>query len=270
MPGSNLFSKLSDTLQIALADENGLALLAKSTSSSLPTTAGVFQHGCLCIVTTGDDVMFINAGTSSSVDWKDPFSGGGGGDIELPSGNLLVGNSSDVAQARAITGDISVSSTGVTAIATGVIVDADIASNASIALSKLTPLGVAGIVVGGAGGGGTPAAVAMSGDATIASTGAVTIANAAISKAKLATSLQPSHIIVKAGRVTTAGGDATEVISDALIQATDDVVVTVRSVGVTPRTIVSAVTSNSTVTITMSGDPSTDHTLSYIVYRAAP
>ena len=55
----------------------------------------------------------------------------------LTSGNLLVGNSSNVATSTAVSGDVTISNTGVTAIATGVIVNADIDAAAAIAGSKI-------------------------------------------------------------------------------------------------------------------------------------
>lgn len=55
----------------------------------------------------------------------------------LSSGNILVGSSGGVATSRAVTGDVTISNTGVTAIGAGVIVNADISSSAEIAVSKL-------------------------------------------------------------------------------------------------------------------------------------
>jgi len=55
----------------------------------------------------------------------------------LTSAYLLVGSVSDVATPRAITGDVLISNTGVTSIASGVIVNDDIAGGAAIAYSKL-------------------------------------------------------------------------------------------------------------------------------------
>jgi hypothetical protein len=55
----------------------------------------------------------------------------------LTSANILVGNGSNVATSVAVTGDVTISNAGVTAIATGVIVNADISGSAAIALSKL-------------------------------------------------------------------------------------------------------------------------------------
>lgn len=55
----------------------------------------------------------------------------------LTSGNILVGNGSNVATSVAVTGDVTISNAGVTSIASGVIVDADISASAEIAVSKL-------------------------------------------------------------------------------------------------------------------------------------
>jgi hypothetical protein len=55
----------------------------------------------------------------------------------LTSGRLLVGNASNVATSVAVTGDISITNAGVTAISSGVIVDADVNASAAIAFSKL-------------------------------------------------------------------------------------------------------------------------------------
>lgn len=55
----------------------------------------------------------------------------------LTAGHLLVGNASNVATSTAISGDVTINSSGVTAIASGVIVDGDISATAEIAVSKL-------------------------------------------------------------------------------------------------------------------------------------
>jgi len=54
----------------------------------------------------------------------------------LSSGQIFVGNSSNVSTAVTPTGDVTISNTGVTSIGTGVIVNADISSSAAIARSK--------------------------------------------------------------------------------------------------------------------------------------
>jgi hypothetical protein len=58
----------------------------------------------------------------------------------LTSAHIFVGNGSNVPTDVAVTGDISIDNTGLTAIASDVIVNADINSSAAIALSKLAAL----------------------------------------------------------------------------------------------------------------------------------
>lgn len=55
----------------------------------------------------------------------------------LSSGNILVGNSSNVATSVTMSGDVTISNTGVASIGTGVIVDADINASAAISGSKI-------------------------------------------------------------------------------------------------------------------------------------
>lgn len=66
----------------------------------------------------------------------------------LTSANIIVGSASNVATAVAVTGDVTLSNTGVTSIASGVIVNADINSSAAIDGSKIVSASgsVAGVV----------------------------------------------------------------------------------------------------------------------------
>lgn len=59
----------------------------------------------------------------------------------LPSAQIIVGNGSNVATAVAMTGDVTISNAGVTAIGAGVIVNADVSGSAAIAYSKLALTG---------------------------------------------------------------------------------------------------------------------------------
>jgi hypothetical protein len=77
-----------------------------------------------------------------------------------------------------------------------------------------------------------------------------------------------SHRVLAAGKHTSVGGDAVEAITVTGVAATDVVLVTLQTEGVTPRSIVKAVPSTNTITVTMSGDPSTDHIIAYQVLRA--
>ena len=55
----------------------------------------------------------------------------------LTSANIVLGSSANIATSTTVSGDISISNTGVTAIASGVIVNADINASAAIAGSKI-------------------------------------------------------------------------------------------------------------------------------------
>jgi len=73
--------------------------------------------------------------------------------------------------------------------------------------------------------------------------------------------------IVAVGEHTTVGGAAAEDITLTGVLATDFVLVTLHTVGSTPRTILTSVAAAGKITVTFSGDPSTDHVVTYLVIR---
>lgn len=98
-----------------------------------------------------------------------------------------------------VTGDVTFSGAGVSAIASGVVVNADVNASAAIAFSKLAALTSAQIIVGN--GSNVPAAVAVTGDVTLTNGGVTAIAAgvivnadvnpaAAIAGSKMATNAQ--------------------------------------------------------------------------------
>ncbi len=148
---------------------------------------------------------------------------------DLPSANILVGSAGNVATATAVTGDISIDNAGVTAIGSGVIVNADVNASAAIAFSKLADLPSANILVGSAGNVAT--ATAVTGDVTISNAGVTAIASgvivnadvnasAAIDFSKLASLTSANILVGSAGNVATSTavtGDVT--ISNAGVTA---------------------------------------------------
>lgn len=66
---------------------------------------------------------------------------------DLTSGTIPIGSAGNVATARTISGDFTISNTGVGAIAAGVIVNADVNASAAIALSKLAALTASKVAV---------------------------------------------------------------------------------------------------------------------------
>lgn len=114
--------------------------------------------------------FFTYDAVNSCFDELDPT---GGLSNTLQDGNIFVGNASNIATGVPVTGDITMNNTGLTAIAAGVIVNADVNAAAAIAFSKLAALPSADLLVGSAGNVAT--AVALSGDATISNTGVLTL-----------------------------------------------------------------------------------------------
>lgn len=122
--------------------------------------------------------------------------------------------------------------------------------------------------------------VAMSGDATMANTGALTIANNAITTAKilnanvtlakLAAGITPSHVIKFANQVTTVGGAAAEAFTvTGAVAATDRAFVQVVDNGTSNVTVLQAVVTTNTLTVTFSGNPGADTIINYQLIRAA-
>jgi len=77
-----------------------------------------------------------------------------------------------------------------------------------------------------------------------------------------------TQYIVFAGEHTTVGGAAAEAITVTGALATDLVLTMHHTVGAGTQTILSAVASADTVTVTFSADPSTDNVVTYTVLRA--
>lgn len=133
-------------------------------------------------------------------------------------------------------------------------------------------------------------AVTMSGDATISNTGVLTIANLAVSAAKLAADavttakilnanvtlaklaagITPSHVIKFANQVTTVGGAAAEAFTvTGAVAATDRAFVQVVDNGTNNVTVLQAVVTANTLTVTFSADPGADCVINYQIIRAA-
>lgn len=142
----------------------------------------------------------------------------------MTAGRILLGNASNVPTVTALTGDVTVNSSGVTAIGTGVIIDAEISATAAIAYSKLAAMTAGRILLGNASNVAT--VTAMSGDVTIDSSGVTAIgsgvivnadvsASAAIAASKLAAAGSSGQLQYNAsgtfGAVANATSDGTNI-----------------------------------------------------------
>ena len=147
----------------------------------------------------------------------------------------------------------------------------------STAAADDVPLESAKIWVGNASG--IQAPVAMSGDATISNTGVLTLAansvsttqieDANVTLGKLAAGIAPSHVIRFAGQHTTVGGGAAEAITVTGAAATDLAFVQMVDDGTANVTIIDAVVTANTLTVTFSGDPGNDAIINYQLINAA-
>lgn len=73
--------------------------------------------------------------------------------------------------------------------------------------------------------------------------------------------------IYAVGTFTTLGGDAFESISITGVTPTDIAFVTLKTQGAGTRTIISAAADTNEVDVVLSGNPGTDHVISYLVIR---
>lgn len=155
-------SSASPVLSGDVTLSSGSLIFEGATANAFETTVGVtdptadrtitFPDVSGTVVTTGDtgsvtsamiaDGTIVNADVSASaaIAYSKLAS--------LTAGNIVLGNASNVATSTAVTGDVTIDSSGVTAIASGVIVNADINASAAIADTKLATISTAGKVSG--------------------------------------------------------------------------------------------------------------------------
>jgi len=112
------------------------------------------------------------------------------------------------------------------------------------------------------------AAVTMSGDITMDNAGVTSIGAGKVVLADLATAVSPSHVVKYAAQVTTAGGAAAEAITVTGLLSTDLVFCQIKDNGTSNVTILQAVPTANTLTVTFSADPGNDTVIYYQALRA--
>lgn len=95
-----------------------------------------------------------------------------------------------------------------------------------------------------------------------------TPADGSVTLAKLASAVAPSHIVKYAAQVTSVGGNAAEAFTVTGLAATDLVFCQVKDNGTNNVTILQAVPTTNTLTVTFSGDPGADTVIYYQALRA--
>lgn len=116
------------SLRLAQADSIGWRNNANSANLLLSVSSDVLQFNGTPIIISG---LIVNADIAAAA--AIAFSKL----AALTSGNILVGSAGNVATSVAMSGDITITNAGVTAIGSGVIVNDDINASAAIAYSKL-------------------------------------------------------------------------------------------------------------------------------------
>lgn len=181
----------------------------------------------------------------------------------LTSGNVLVGSASNVPTSVAVTGDVTISNTGVTSIASGAIVNADINASAAIAHSKLASMSSGNILVGSSGN--VPTSVAVTGDVTISNAGLTTIANDAVTFGKMQN--VSGYSIV--GKPTTGTGDATEISSSSFMLESSTGFLRQASASSARSTLgLGALSTQDSVSVATGGTGQTSYTIGDILYAS--
>lgn len=108
----------------------------------------------------------------------------------LTAGNIVLGNGSNVATSTAVTGDVTISNTGVTAIGSSKVTSAMLAG--SIAYNKLAALTSANLIIGNSSN--IPTVTPVTGDVTISNTGVTAIGASTVTNTMLAGSIAYSKL----------------------------------------------------------------------------
>lgn len=160
----------------------------------------------------------------------------------LTAGNVLIGNASNVPTSTALSGDVTVTSAGVTAIGAGVIVNADINASAAIADTKLATISTAGKVSGTAitsGDIASSGAIRHTGSVGVGyATGAGGTVTQATSRTTGVTLSKLSGAITLFSTTTTAGLVNVFTVTNTLVAATDTIVLSHASGGTAGQYII--------------------------------
>ena len=180
--GAGVFSWAAPGLSSALTTNNifvGVGGVATDVPMSLDAT--IAASGAVTISAGAIDNGKVDA--SAAIDYSKLAA--------LTDGSFLVGNGSAVATVVAPSGDVTFDNTGAFSYTALSIVNADVSASAAIDYSKLATLTSGNILVGSAGNAAT--SVAMSGDMTMANTGAISFNGAVIVNADVNASAAIAH-----------------------------------------------------------------------------
>lgn len=81
--------------------------------------------------------------------------------------------------------------------------------------------------------------------------------------------IDPASQVFASGSFTTAGGDANESITVTGALSSDLAFVQMHTLGLTPRTLLTAQSASNAINLVFSDDPSTDHVVKWMLLRAS-
>lgn len=160
-----------------------LAFAQFSAAGTIQAGAGLTKTGNTIDVVSGNAAIAVNANdiTLTLADDTLAITGSGLKLASLAEGKILIGDATGKATAQTVSGDITLSSAGVAAIGAGKVTNSMLAG--SISLSKLVSGTSGQIIVANASG--VPTYVAMTGDASISNTGALSLGANVVDTAEL-------------------------------------------------------------------------------------
>lgn len=171
-------------------------------------------------------------------------------------------NSSKIIDGSVVAADLATDSVVSSKVLDGTLTDADISAIAAIALSKLASGTSGNIIVANASG--TPVYIALTGDATINNAGALTIANLAITNAKLADDAVTTVKILDSNVTTAKLADAAVTLAKLAVDSVDSSKIvdgTIVNADIATGTITNAKLANSSFA-TVLGTTGTDANIS--------
>ena len=224
---------------VTMVTDSSLATITTAGFLTLPATLadmelinnGVFEYGVtdLWLIYYATGIGFFTR--NASTDTFVSLAANGGLSNTLSSGNLFVGSAGNVATGVPLSGDATMVASGALTIANLAVTAAKLSANA-VTTAK--------------------------------------ILDANVTLAKLAAGIAPAAVIKFMNQVTTVGGAAAEAITvTGAVAATDRAFVQMVNNGTNNVTIVDAVVTTNTLTVTFSADPGADTVINYQLVRAA-
>lgn len=221
----------------------------------------IFNESMMALVSTKDtpNAPTIQVGwysvTKSGADWSLQ---GISSELNLPNSQIFIGNASNIATPRSMSGNATINNTGVLTISNNAITTVKIA-DANVTNAKLAANSV----------GTTNIIDANVTNAKLASNAVqnANLAAASVTLSKLATPIAPAGIIKFIGTAISLGGSATESFTVSGAASSDRAFTQALTQGPNTVTVLTASVDTNTLTLTFSADPGAGTIVHYQICR---